>query len=645
MKKLVFLILISNYIIFNNINLSQVIAEIETCNILYRGHKTKFEIGFVGVEKNVSLRCSNAIVEKLGNNYFITAGTEKEAVIEIIDNNTETVLKAKKYYVEEFPLPSLFTNQNILYSQYLEPCIKNEIFTILDWECKSMDLFFKGRGPILNDTIQRLISSGLDVNIVATVMNALGERVTLVKQFEKNPLKVKKYFNGFISVIEKSEATKHIFDYDDPFSIVSLISTNYLTGYELMDSLCVKRIIAENPDVNFSKMRKNRFDEFSLPLAKIDTLGNKIYKMNNGVLVEDLYEPYEEYYDLKNIDKIIVFEDTLENQDGTKKLEIIKLGFAKKYEKSKKHDVIITLPFSFVREIDAFKTIVKLSKNEAHNLISDSNSFYYKINFLNIGKSNSLALLKKKSDSLATINHTESVYDYYQTDFQDGIYFKKYPQYSNYYSENVIKSSIIPANFKFQTNNEVYISKNFRCESFDYQPRDYDGSPKQKIDSITGEPLIAIDPSTGVPTVLIEEIKRKISYIYNDNPNFYLQYDFVNKNDSENGSSNAYVESIFVTTESPELKGELLTLRYDFYKKSKILGSRGVKFDFDPIINKYVLKNYTSSLPCFIELEKQLKKIKRLNVNKTKDKKIINESFNLDQLGNTPINLIGVLPE
>lgn len=642
MKKIVFLILISNYIIFNNINLSQVVAEMETCNVLYRGHKTKFEIGFVGAEKNVSLRCSNAIVEKLGTNYFITAGTEKESLIEIIDVNSEAVLKVKKYYVEEFPVPSLITNQNIIYSHYLEPCIKNEILTILDWECTSMGLLFKGKGPILNDTIQRLISSGLDVKLVATVMNASGKRFTIVKQFEKKPVNVKKNFNGFISIIEKSEATKHIFDYDDPFSIVSLISTNYLTGYELLDSLCVKRIIAENPAVNFSKMRKNRYDEFSLPIAKIDTLGNKIYKMNNGVLVEDLYEPFEEYYDLKNIDKIIVFEDTLENLDGTKKLEIIKLGFAKKYQNSKKHDVIITLPYSFVREIDAFKTIVKLSKNEAHNLISDSNSFYYKINFLNKGKSNSLAFFKKKSDSLATINHTESVYNYYQTDFQDGIYFKRYPKYSNYFSENVIKSSIIPANFKFQTNNVEYISKNYQCETFDYQPRDYEGSPKQKIDSITGEPLIAIDPSTGVPTVLIEEIKRKISYIYNDNPNFYLQYDFVNKNDSENGSSNAFVESIFVTTNSTELKGELLTFRYNFYKKSEILGKRGVNLDFDPILNKYVIKNYTSTLPCFMELEKQLKKIKRLNVNKTKDKKIINESFNLDQLGNTPINLIGI---
>jgi hypothetical protein len=76
------------------------------------------------------------------------------------------------------------------------------------------------------------------------------------------------------------------------------------------------------------------------------------------------------------------------------------------------------------------------------------------------------------------------------------------------------------------------------------------------------------------------------------------------------------------------------------YKKANDKGRYGVNLNFDPIVDKYVIKNYTSTLPCFQELNKQIKKRKRLEVNNSKDVKKIMQTFNLDHISDLPINLL-----
>ena len=640
------------FIICNNFY-AQVVRELLPCNVLFRGHKTKFDIGFIGVKRDVNIRSSNSIIQKEGNSFFITAGKEKEVLLEVIDKHTDAVLRTETYLVEDSLVPTLFVEQNLISARYNGICAPKENFLVKEWTLISEKIKINGKGAnILNDSILRIISANLEFVIQATVLNAKGNKFQISKKFneKKNKLvnKFQNQFDGFVSIIDKNDATKHIFDYSDPFSLLSIITKSDLNGVEIIDSLVFKRILKENPGLNFSKIYKQKINADGTPSIKIDSTGNPVIVTNSDTGIDQLVlsDPEVFRYDLNDITRIVVFEDTIENiQTGKRNLEIIKLGFAKKYPNSNKYDLIFTIPYKIIKELDAFKTIVKLSDEEVKHLINDEKSFYFQLNNLNRGSINSLPKLIEVSDSIASVKSKNSEYSYLQCIISELYDVRKTINKYSYPQNHTIYNNVIPNQFLYPINFQDYIFANYSCESFYYQPTYPNGSPIEQFDPITGEILTEFNPKTGEYVKLIQEKRRVISYIYNDNPNIYLQYDFVYNDSIAEGNNNAYIESIIITRKDPELKGELITLKYNLYDKAKNKGRYGINLNFDPLIDAHVVKNYTTSLPCLIELNQQLKNRKKMNVNKSRVLKHLSESFNLDHISIIPLNLLGITTE
>jgi hypothetical protein len=440
---------------------------------------------------------------------------------------------------------------------------------------------------------------------------------------------------------------------------VSLISNNNLFEIDGLSGFALDSIKKTNPKVQFSGMVFEQMDENGNPLIKMDPISNEPIRFMDKTGIEHyiLEDPTFLIYDFKDISRLVIFEDTVENRlTKEQKVDIIKVGFAKKHKNSSKYDIVYTLPYEFIRKLDAFKVFNKLNSIDVDKIIKDTNSFYWVLNNKNKGLNNSIPKLKKFEDSLI-IHSGISNYSYLQVlpfkpivlrvNHKQELYNNKY-EITNYDELDSVPKKIdfTPKEFKFFTN-EVFLDEiieKYQIEKFNYKLYNKDGSLAVVCDPITGEPLVRLNDKTGKEEYIYEGDKTKISYVYNDTPNIYLVYDFMYNDSLMNGQNNAYIESIIITKTEPDLKGELVTLQYDLYKKANGKGRYGIDLKFDPYIDKYVIKNYTQNLPFFVELDKQIKCLKRLNVNDDNIFKVLSKEFNLYQWDNHPQNLLGILP-
>ncbi len=464
-------------------------------------------------------------------------------------------------------------------------------------------------------------------------------------------------FDGFVSIIDKTEETKNIFDYSNPFSLVSLLSKNHLYGINTLDSIFFKQKRRIDTTLIFSTKEFMRVDSSGVPIFQTDSISGKelvFLNPNTGLSEPKLVSPWIYYFDFQSLSRLVIYEDTVEHkQTGEKRLEIVKIGFAKKYLNENKYDVVFTLPYAFIRYIDAFKVLKKLEDSEVKNIIHDTNSFYYKLNFLNRGTEKSIPYLMKIDDTLIRSFNYENKrkYDYLNClTYSLGIYDLK----RSFINESFLKSGL------YYFNEELYYPNNFiftLYHNIDYEEIYLRNKCEyfQFIESTCGESVSKfIMDEEKIEHPLYDatmhdngECQRKnscISYIYNDTPNIYILFDFMYNDTLVLGKSNAYIESIYITKNLPDYTRELVTLQYDLYTKANGKGRYGINLDFDPYIDKYVIKNYTSTLPCFQELDKQLNMRKRMNVNKDSVVKKLSEEFNLYSHDNHPHNLLGILP-
>ena len=643
MKAIFISIFIFTCLILNISTYAQVYKELETCNVLYIGHKTKFDIGFVGRKRDVSINCTNATVQKEGDSYYITPLNENQVVLEVVDNRTSKILRSQSYLVFNFPTPELYISEDNIFAFLRETCIPNENLYVSNWVCEYRSHKFFGKDYHLTDSVLKLYYSGKRLKFEAEVFNLKGKKYIVSQELfldEKGTIKS----SGYVSFIDKNEKTKHIFDKNDPLSLISLIEKNIINT-ETLDSIIYKRIKASNPTALFSETEYRRRNDDGSPIVKKDSLGDdEITISTTGIPEPVIAEPNKIHLDFDDITRLVIYEDSIKDEiTGRSKLEITKLGFAKKYPKSEKYDVVFMVPFEQIRKLDAFKAFIKLDSNDVSRLLNDTASFYYKWNFLNRGKANSLPKLKRNDDSLRLNTEKFNYLDVSYLSFFNGRYNQNYfhDGYNNYINEFKLLFDY-PKFFKSLSDDEIYTS-NLESEKYEYQPVDEAGYPLPLFDEY-GNMKYTVDSITGVQLPLVVGKRKVISYIYNDNPIFYLQYDFMYNDSLDKGNNNAYIESIIVTKNAPELNGELITHKFDLYKKANDKGRYGVNLNFDPIVDKFVIKNYTSTLPCFQELNKQLKKRKRLDVNNSKDVKKIMQTFNLDHISDLPINLLGILP-
>lgn len=180
-----------------------------------------------------------------------------------------------------------------------------------------------------------------------------------------------------VVVIDKDEQTTSLFNYDDPFSLVSLVKFNWIEEIKPMDSNAIQHLkelnwldsvyyfdgktvttplIDEDPDS----------PNFGEPLTFEDP--------ETGMITFIYPETPRYYYDVDDITRILLYKGQVLNPiTGEKYFGIKEIGFAKKYLNDKKYTVTMKIPFAYLMRMDAFKTIVKLPEEVKKELSDRTN--------------------------------------------------------------------------------------------------------------------------------------------------------------------------------------------------------------------------------------------------------------------------------
>lgn len=180
-----------------------------------------------------------------------------------------------------------------------------------------------------------------------------------------------------VVVIDKDQQTASLFNYDDPFSLVSLVKFNWIEEITPMDSNAIQHLkelnwldsvyyfdgkavttplIDEDPDS----------PNFGEPLTFEDP--------ETGMITFIYPETPRYYYDVDDITRILLYKGQVLNPiTGEKYFGIKEIGFAKKYLNDKKYTVTMKIPFAYLMRMDAFKTIVKLPEEVKKELSDRTN--------------------------------------------------------------------------------------------------------------------------------------------------------------------------------------------------------------------------------------------------------------------------------
>lgn len=178
-------------------------------------------------------------------------------------------------------------------------------------------------------------------------------------------------------VIDKDNSNQSLFDYNDPFSLVSLVKFNWIEEISGMDQTTIEYLTKKNliDSVYF-------FDgeQITSPLITDDpnspNFGEPVTKVDPQTGIESFVYPAPErtYYDVDDISRILIIKDTVRNFiTGEKYFGIKEVGFAKKYESDKKYTVTMRIPFEYLMRMDAFKALVKLPEQVKKELSDKSN--------------------------------------------------------------------------------------------------------------------------------------------------------------------------------------------------------------------------------------------------------------------------------
>ncbi|MFZ9028483.1 MAG: hypothetical protein ACO2Z9_05665 [Crocinitomicaceae bacterium] len=178
-------------------------------------------------------------------------------------------------------------------------------------------------------------------------------------------------------IIDRDNSNRPIFDYDDPFSLVSLLKFNWIEEINGMDSPTIEYLTKKKliDSVYF-------FDgeQITTPLIEEDPkspgFGEPVTVVDSETGMETFVYPAPErtYYDVDDISRILIIKDTVRNFiTGEKYYGIKEVGFAKKYESDKKYTVTMRIPFEYLMRMDAFKALVKLPEEVKKELSDKSN--------------------------------------------------------------------------------------------------------------------------------------------------------------------------------------------------------------------------------------------------------------------------------
>ena len=169
--------------------------------------------------------------------------------------------------------------------------------------------------------------------------------------------------NRKITIIDKTEANKAIFDYNDPFSLVSLIKFN--------DLINPHGILDFKTEFDFSSLPYLEvYNPFSAPLKSMIDFEDSLYIDADGEVFYVYPAPDRIYYDVEGITRIVLIQDSVRHEiTGENYFGLSEIAFAKKYGTSPKYDIVLKFDFQDFIKMDAFKVLQKVPNKYLEKLI------------------------------------------------------------------------------------------------------------------------------------------------------------------------------------------------------------------------------------------------------------------------------------
>lgn len=182
-----------------------------------------------------------------------------------------------------------------------------------------------------------------------------------------------------VKIIDRNEANyEALFNPDNPQSLLGILVQNVIPLPQFADEQTIKRIRRTEPGIVFYEHEGPQATRPLTSTTRLDASGNVTDSVIeiNGVYTYVYPPTTKDYYELSNISRLVLYLDTVQNEETREKyIGISRIGLAKKYAGSDKYDIILSFSFSAFARMNQYELIVKA--NPLLNAkLTDSKSYY-----------------------------------------------------------------------------------------------------------------------------------------------------------------------------------------------------------------------------------------------------------------------------
>ena len=364
-------------VFLSNASFSQGVVGMPELNVLYHGYDNILQLGYQDALVDVSLKAEGATLTKSSNGYIVRTvkGSRQTEIIGTLKNG-DTV--CHDYYRNmSLPNPALFwgtgedggvasSEEKLLVLRYHHGIVMENKFLISSWQIAIGDRVFSGKGNILSTNVKEFIhtqaTEKLKVSIEVEYTSTLNKNIkkTSGTYFVENPYFQSEVSNAKVYIIDKDSSNQEIFDPTNPFSLVGLVQHNTLPNLSCLSKIQSNRLM--NAGAIMFLFQSKMHD---IPLVEDNPSSrnfgnNKLDILPDGTMMYKYPEPINLYYDVYDINRIVLYESTfIDSMSGQKTNTISHVGLAKKYANSEKFDLVCVIPFNEIALSSDIETIQK----------------------------------------------------------------------------------------------------------------------------------------------------------------------------------------------------------------------------------------------------------------------------------------------
>lgn len=374
----------------------QVVVSCSDIQVLYRSYPNKIIVGSNGVAAaDINLKSENAQLTKEGNEWIAIVESGNSATIGAYAN--DVLLYEVTYKVKPLPNPELYwgnardgeeasMGEPFLNVRYDESVVLNKSFEILGWEASFDNKLLGGTGTLLSesffDLLERSAEDTVDVIITVNYKMIGDSKQRKTSAFFKvpNPLNTGVTLSDVckVTIIDKSDNNKDIFDATNPTSLMGMLKGNFFPLSYGMTDFTKKRFEKEGLTVHSRNYLAVN------PIASRSKPGEDsvvYYPFTDEYVV--LYHPgLSKTYSVESISRIVLFEDEIENSITKEKYLGIKyIGLCSKANSSSKYDVVAVIPYDELCQMKSASFFQKYEFNADDSVAKYSSNVLEDINF------------------------------------------------------------------------------------------------------------------------------------------------------------------------------------------------------------------------------------------------------------------------